>query len=677
MKTILYLIFLLTSILGFSQDIIMEDGTFNRCAPDKFYDSGGEFGPYSNDENYTTTICPQNANEFIILSFTEFNTQLNQDVMTIYDGDDTTAPVIGTYSATTSPSTVSASAGNTSGCLTITFTSSSSGVVTGWEADILCATPCQDIVASIDSTVPTANGSGVISILPGDSVDFNASATFSVDGTDATYTWDFGDTNTATGANVTNTFATAGTYVVTLTVTDNNPQGCTDTETITVFVLGPNVVIDQDTYTSAQLIEDVLIDSPCASVTNITSSTGIDFNTSQPNGIGYFISNGIDFPFADGVLLASGDASEARGPNNINLSQGVGPVWPGDADLNTQFGITTNNASFIQFDFTPLGNNISFDFLMASEEYNGGSFECNYSDAFAFLLTDSNGVTTNLAVLPGTTTPILVTNIHLANTSCGAVNPQYFGGYTAANASPTAFDGRTTVFTAQSTVNPGEQYTIKLVIADASDSSQDSGVFLKAGSFNLGGDLGGDRTIDIGNAPCAGGVFTLDSGVDVPNAIHTWYFNGAVITGETGSVINVTQPGVYSAEFDIDGVCQGSAEPVTIEFKPSPTANNAPNLSVCSLTGFEEFNLSENDDDILAAQNPTDFVITYHLTEQDAIDNVGALPTNYTNVTNPQTIWGRIADNSQECFSTTSFELSGSSQPTITSVGDLQTCDDG
>ena len=680
MKTILYLILFLISTLGFSQDISMEDGTFNRCAPDKFYDSGGEFGPYSNDENYTTTICPQNADEFIILNFTEFNTQLNQDVMTIYDGDDTTAAIIGTYTATTSPGTVSASASNTSGCLTITFTSNGSGVVTGWEAEILCAVPCQNIVASIDNTVPAPNGSGVVSILPGDSVDFNASATFSVDGANATYSWDFGDTNTAVGADVTNTFTSPGTYVVTLTVTDDNPQVCSDTETITVFVLGPNVVIDQDTYTPIQLIEDVLINSPCASVTNITSSTGTDFSATQPNGIGYFISNGIDFPFADGVLLASGDASEARGPNNINLSQGSSGTWPGDTDLNTEFGIGTTNATFIQFDFTPLGNNISFEFLMASEEYNGGSFECTYSDAFAFFLTDSNGVTTNLAVLPGTTTPISVTNIHLENSNCLAENPQYFGGYTATNASPIAFDGRTTIFTAQSAVNPGEQYTIKLVIGDDGnnngDAALDSGVFLKAGSFNLGGDLGGDRTIDIGNAPCAGGVFTLNSGVDIPSAIHTWYFNGAVITGETGSVINVTEPGVYFAEFDIDGVCQGSAEPVTIEFKPSPTANNAPNLSICSVTGFGEFNLSENDDDILGTQDPADFVISYYLNEQDAIDNVGALPSNYTNVSNPQTIWSRIADNSQECYSTISFELNGSSQPTINSVDNLELCDD-
>lgn len=48
-----------------------------------------------------------------------------------------------------------------------------------------------------------------------------------------------------------------------------------------------------------------------------------------------------------------------------------------------------------------------------------------FSDAFAFLLTDSEGNTTNLAVLPGTNTPILVTNIHPFNGFCPAINEEF------------------------------------------------------------------------------------------------------------------------------------------------------------------------------------------------------------------------------------------------------------
>ena len=65
MKKTLYFIALLTTTFCFSQDLSMQNGTFSRCAPDMFYDSGGEFGNYSNNENLVTTICPQNADELI------------------------------------------------------------------------------------------------------------------------------------------------------------------------------------------------------------------------------------------------------------------------------------------------------------------------------------------------------------------------------------------------------------------------------------------------------------------------------------------------------------------------------------------------------------------------------------------------------------------------------------
>ncbi|WP_230080321.1 choice-of-anchor L domain-containing protein, partial [Winogradskyella marina] len=676
MKKLLYLFIFLISTIGFAQDILMEDGTFTRCAPYKFYDSGGEFGNYGDDENIITTICPQNENEFIILDFTLFTTQLGPepDTMYIYDGDDVSDPLLGTFNGTSNPGSISASEDNDSGCLTIKFVSNDGGNLNGWEADILCATPCQDIVVSIDETTPATNATGVVSILPFESVDFSASAIFSLDGTDASYEWDFGDNNTATGTNVTNVFGAAGTYTVTLTVTDNNPQGCSATETITVFVLGPNVVVDQETFTPEQLIEDVLIDSPCATVSNIVAVTGTSYSSDEPNGIGYFISNGLDFPFKDGLLLTSGDASEARGPNdNGTLSDGSG-VWPGDDDLDDELGVDSHNATYIQFDFVPLANTFSFEFLMASEEYDMGTFECDFSDAFAFLLTDSDGNVSNLAVIPGSMEPILVTNIHPDNGSCGAVNERHFGAYTPTNGPPIAFDGRTAKFLAESTVIPGETYTIKLVIGDDRDNLFDSGVFIEGGSFNLGGDLGDDVTIAAGTAQCGGSEVVLDTRVELGS--HVWYKDDVVIPGEVSSTLTVTEPGVYYADFELDNVCSGSADPIIVEFRDSPMANTASNLVLCSETGTEEFDLRVNDDLIIGDQDSTVFSVSYHLSEQDAIDNINPLPDLYTNTASPQMIWARLADASQICADIISFSISTAVEPTINPVSDLELCDD-
>src|SRR5690606_27930772 len=122
---ILTIITFLSCLTGFSQDLIMQNGTFNQCSG-VFYDSGGDTGNYGNDETIVMTICPDAGGDFIQLTFTEFSTQFNLDYLTIYDGADTTAPIFGTYDGggvSNGPGVVMASQTNTSGCLTIEFVS--------------------------------------------------------------------------------------------------------------------------------------------------------------------------------------------------------------------------------------------------------------------------------------------------------------------------------------------------------------------------------------------------------------------------------------------------------------------------------------------------------------------------------------------------------------------------
>ncbi len=79
----------------------------------------------------------------------------------------------------------------------------------------------------------TASG-GVLTV----SVD--ASASSDPDGTVASYAWDFGDTGTATGPTASHDYATAGTYEVTLTVTDDDGGEASATRTVTVTAPPPN-----------------------------------------------------------------------------------------------------------------------------------------------------------------------------------------------------------------------------------------------------------------------------------------------------------------------------------------------------------------------------------------------------------------------------------------------------
>ncbi|RDK88239.1 choice-of-anchor L domain-containing protein [Marinirhabdus gelatinilytica] len=364
---------------------------------------------------------------------------------------------------------------------------------------------------------------------------------------------------------------------------------------IAVTVSFAQITVDE-TLTTQQLVEDILINSPCAEVSNFSQSTGTDFG--QGNGIGAFNANGSTFPFNEGVILSSGFISNAPGPNNSLHSDGTF-TWPGDADLEANTTATsTNNASWIQFDFVPFLEEISFNFIMASEEYNQ-NFECSFSDAFAFILTDqTTGTVQNLAVLPGTTTPIEVTNIRYeVSGQCPAINEQFFGQYNfqpianplapsiPAADSPIDFNGQTVSLTAVGTVTPGNDYTIKLVVADETDTAYDISVYLEAGSFDLGNvNLGDDITLGDPEAQCEGDILTLDSMIDPADATFKWFADGTEIIGETGPTLDVSITALYAVEVTYT---QGSncvaTDEILVEFFAPPAFDLGADQQSCFL----------------------------------------------------------------------------------------------
>jgi len=221
----------------------------------------------------------------------------------------------------------------------------------------------------------------------------------------------------------------------------------------------------------------------------------------------------------------------SSGPNTSMLGDG-NSQWLGDTDLeNTlaQSGIamSSTNASVLEFDFTPISSQFGFDFIFASEEY--GNFQCQFSDAFAFLLTNLNtGVTTNLAVVPNTTTPISVVTIrdYLYNSSCNSQNSGYFGKYnggSSALGSATNYNGQTVLMNAHAVLTPNVPYHVKLVIADRTDSLSDSAIFLSSNSFNIGQDvLGQDLTVQNNTAICYGSTYTINSNLDPSVYTFSW-----------------------------------------------------------------------------------------------------------------------------------------------------------
>ncbi len=353
----------------------------------------------------------------------------------------------------------------------------------------------------------------------------------------------------------------------------------------TITCLGGFITIDES-YTTQELVEDILFGSGCVELSNFSQSTGTDFG--DVNGIAAFDSNGASFPFQEGIVLSSGNVQNAPGPNETIHGDG-GFDWPGDADLEANTTATdTNNASFIQFDFVPLVDQISFNFLLASEEYNQ-NFECTYSDAFAFILTDTDtGVVQNLAVLPGTNIPIEVTNIRPdVPGQCSAVNEEYFDKYNFAPFNPESeaaidFNGQIVSLQAIGEVILGNLYTIKLVLADETDTAYDSAVFIEAGSFDIGNvDLGNDILIENGTAQCNYIDITLDAG-DTEDATYQWFKDDIELVGETNNTLLVTEEGLYRVDVQFLQApdCVASDE-IIVEMLASPIFDLGEDLIVC------------------------------------------------------------------------------------------------
>ena len=438
----------------------------------------------------------------------------------------------------------------------------------------------------------------------------------------------------------------------------------------------------ESSYGPEQLIEDVLISSTCTTVNTFSFQVSGNPTDTNTKSYGYFKRNEEkNFPFEEGIILTTGRAFPAGNTirsainvvdNDNNLS--------GDADLENALSINgTVDATFIKFNFVPLINTISFRFLMASEEYDG-ALECQFADGFAFLLREVGTTNyTNLAVLPDTT-PVSVTNINnssLINNqgspNCDA-NINFFEGY---NLIGTNYGGRTKVLTASASVTPNTVYEIKLVVADQGDAQYDSAIFLEAGSFNIGGNLGPDRTVSSGEPGCAGTSVVLDATLALPGVTYKWFKEGNEIIGETNATMSVGANGTYSVNVDVSGGCSVTDE-IVIEFTTPPIISNPPkDMVVCEtdIDFTEVFDFTNNGNLVLGAQSATDYPITYHATQVDAQMNQKPLALPHTNAARNETIWLRIADMTQTCFEVVNFNIEVQAVAIANVPGPYELCD--
>ena len=462
------------------------------------------------------------------------------------------------------------------------------------------------------------------------------------------------------------------------------------------------------TQTPSQLINDVLISSPCFIATNVVASTGTNFGST--NGIGYFSNVNPNFPFASGVVLTTGDVTKVPSPNNAILNDGI-LSWPGDSEMQTALlgqGVNINsvNASSIQFQFTATTTTFNLSFVFASEEY--GASQCNFSDAFAFLIKDitAGGSYQNLATVPfpaPANTPITVSTIRdsIYNTNCPSVNPTFFGEYNGGGFGPAInFNGQTIPMNASAPLIVTHVYQVKLVVADGNGNvGYDSAIFLQAKSLNIGGDVLGSDYIsaNAGATPPRNGICSpVVAGScpilqpDVPLQAGTTYqwkklLSGIYqnIPGQTSSTLDICSltpaynaPTIglnyYSLTYTRIG-CEPITDIIVVEvFQPINALVTVPPLTKCN-TGAADytFDLSKTAN-VITTNNTTatnddlnGVTITFHTSPNSNV----AVPTLYTVASGPAiagvTLYARIKNNISGCSVIRSFELKVVAPPTI------------
>ena len=439
-----------------------------------------------------------------------------------------------------------------------------------------------------------------------------------------------------------------------------------------------------DQKTPEQLIKDDLINNSC--ITIGTASGSGNPETGGSNSFASFNSGISNFPFKNGIVLSTSPSKNAMGPFLIENSLGDdNSNWDGDDDLHRALGITeSSQATILEFDFVPLANSLSFNYIFASNEYLA-YFPCIYSDGFAFLIkkAGSSEEYKNLAILPNTNLPVLATSVHpkiedvrINNNTyvgCEAINEMYFKGYNN-RTSPINYAGQTVVMNAKADVVPGETYHLKLVIADDKTGVYNSAVFIESGSFVSKVDFGEKRTFATNNPACFGESILLDTKLDA-SYLYKWFKDGNLISGASSNTYSATSTGVYTVEVNVAGnTCLLTGE-MKVEFADDILSSNT-SLVQCDddADGFTAYNLTKVDD--IIKNNVSDVINSgYYESLADATSKTNAIsiPENYTNKTANQIVYARI-ESKYGCFKVVEVTLQISNN-TISNIQPVAVCD--
>lgn len=221
-----------------------------------------------------------------------------------------------------------------------------------------------------------------------------------------------------------------------------------------------------------------------------------------PNGaFGMFDGVNTNLGINDGVLLTSGSANSAIGPNNTE-SEGVNNGAPGDNQLDVLSAATTFDGCVLELDLIPSCDTLRIKYVFGSEEYPEFVGQ-EFNDVFAFFVSGPGiAGSQNVALLPNTTTAVAVNSVN------PTTNTNYYVDNK--NGNTIQYDGFTTVLEGKIGVQLCETYHLKMAVADVVDGIYESGVFIQGNSIKCNDIVYTDEVRNVsGMEACNDGSFTF------------------------------------------------------------------------------------------------------------------------------------------------------------------------
>ncbi|MFT7071885.1 MAG: hypothetical protein ACJAX3_000859, partial [Patiriisocius sp.] len=475
---------------------------------------------------------------------------------------------------------------------------------------------CQNIIAQFDSSNPPPVVNGIINSCQNQDITFNGSAIFQTSGVGATYEWFFGDGMSAMGTTVIHQYLTGGSYNVELVVTDT--FGCTSNNDIAVLVqisttpdfsgttvVDPILCLGETAVLTANVVPvpfEVNCTIPVADVTFLPDGNGVSYETFIP----------VDCFPAGQVVTDITDILE--------ICLNVEHSYLGDLDIDI---------------IAPSGQSVR--------------------------LHDQGGGSANLGK-PWATGPV---DMDSGNTTPGIGGDYCFmpvGGF------PTMVAG----------ILPGGFF----INGDGPGTYEDT--FVPDGSYAaienwdnlIGADLNGNWTIRVTDNLGAdnGYIFSWfinfnpdiipDASSFEPVIVSEAWDPDPTIVSTMGAAITVLPTSLgnkcYTYRVVDDFGCTYTEQFCVDVFEQPIVANEPNDLFICDDgVNLGVFDLTENDDDVLGAQNAADFIITYHNTLADAIAGTAPImtPAAYPIIGVLEEVFVRITDVSGNCSVTDSFFL--------------------